>query len=89
MSTRPPNNSTNPFDHVAMRYLRQALDTAHPIDEPYVLNADECRQIRRTKAVTLATAVLLGMLGALLLYIPQHYWPDLFINTPVMAFGTV
>lgn len=89
MSTRPPNDSTNPFDHLAMRYLRQSLDTAHPIDEPYVLNADECRQIRRTKAVTLLTAALLGMLGVVLLYTPQYYWPDLFVNTPIVAFGTV
>lgn len=72
-----------------MRYLRQAFDTAHPIDEPYVLNADECRQIRRTKAVTLTTAALLGMLGIVLLYVPQYYWPDLFVDTPVVAFGTV
>jgi hypothetical protein len=89
MSTRPPSNTTGPFDHLAMRYLRQALDTAHPIDEPYVLNADECRQIRRTKAVTLTIAALLGMLGVSLLYIPQYYWSDFFTNTPILVFGTV
>lgn len=88
MSTRPPHNSPGPFDHLALRYLRQALDTAHPTDEPYVLNTDECRQIRRTKALTLTTAALLGMLGVLLLYLPQYYWPDLFVNTPIRAFGT-
>jgi hypothetical protein len=89
MSTRPPNNSTGSFDHLAMRYLRQALDTTHPLDEPYVLNADECRQIRRTKAVTLTMAALLGVLGVLLLYLPQFYWPDLFVSTLVSAFGAV
>ena len=72
-----------------MRYLRQALDTTHPTDEPYVLNADECRQIRRTKALTLTSAALLGVLGVLLLYIPQYSWPDLFVDTPIMAFGTI
>jgi hypothetical protein len=89
MSTRPPNNSTGPFDHLAMRYLRQALDTAHPTDEPYVLNAYECRMIRKAKAVTLIAAALLGMLGVVLLYIPQYYWPDLFTNTPIPFFGVV
>ncbi|MBC3790915.1 LBF_2804 family protein [Spirosoma utsteinense] len=89
MSTRPPNNSTGPFDHLAMRYLRHALDTAHPTDEPYVLNAYECRMIRRAKALTLITAALLGMLGVVLLYIPQYYWPDLFMTTPIGVFGTI
>ena len=89
MSTRPPNNSTGPFDHLAMRYLRQALDTAHPTDEPYVLNAYECRMIRKAKALTLLTAALLGMLGVVMLYIPQYYWPDFFTNTPVPFFGNV
>lgn len=72
-----------------MRYLRQALDTAHPTDEPYVLNADESRQIRRTKALTLMASALLGMLGVVLLYYPQQYWPDFFANTPVRLFGSV
>lgn len=89
MSTRPPNNSTGPFDHLAMRYLRQALDTSHPTDEPYVLNALECRIIRRTKVLTLTLAALLGVLGVLLLYLPQYYWPDFFTNTPIPLFGTV
>ena len=89
MSTRPPNDSTGPFDHLAMRYLRQALDTAHPADEPYVLNADECRQIRRTKALTLITSALLGILGVVLLYYPQQYWSGFFANTPISWFGTV
>lgn len=88
MSTRPPNNTTDPFDHLAMRYLRQALDTAHPTDEPYVMNPYECRLIRRAKALTLLTAALLGVLGVVLLYIPQYYWPYLFVDTPVNAFGS-
>ena len=87
MSTRPPNNSTGPFDHLALRYLRQALDTSHPTDEPYVLNSLESRVIRRTKMVTLFMAALLGMLGVLLLYLPQYAWPDLFTDTPIVLFG--
>lgn len=87
MSTRPPNNSFGPLDHLAMRYLRQALDTPHPSDEPYVLNPVESRIIRRTKILTLSLAALLGILGVLVLYIPQYTWPDLFQNTPI-RFGT-
>ena len=87
MSTRPPNNSTGPLDHLSLRYLRQALDMSHPVDEPYVLNAVESRVIRRTKVVTLTTAALMGVAGVLLLYWPQYNWPGLFTNTTVHLFG--
>ena len=87
MSTRPPNDSTGPLDHLALRYLRQALDMPHPTDEPYVLNSVESRVIRRTKIVTLFTAALLGIAGVLFLYWPQYMWPDLFANTTVSVFG--
>ncbi|UFH56239.1 LBF_2804 family protein [Spirosoma sp. KNUC1025] len=78
-----------PFDHLALRYLRQALDSAHPTDEPYVLNPVESRIIRRTKIVTLSMAALLGIMGVLLLYWPQYAWPDLFSNTAIELGGTV
>ena len=91
MSTRPPtpNDSTGPFDHLSLRYLRQSLDTSHPTDEPYVLNPVESRVIRRTKSITLIMAALLGIMGVLLLYGPQYMWPDLFTSTPVLLFGDV
>ncbi|QJW92421.1 hypothetical protein HNV11_19470 [Spirosoma taeanense] len=72
-----------------MRYIRQALDTVHPTDEPYVLNPVESRVIRRTKVLTLSFAALLGVLGVLLLYIPQYSWPHIFQNTTVTVFSTV
>jgi hypothetical protein len=87
MSTRPPNDSPGPFDHLALRYLRQSLDTSHPADEPYVLNSIESRVIRRTKIVTLSIASVLGIMGVVLLYGPQYLWPDLFSNTTVSLFG--
>lgn len=87
MSTRPPNDSTGPLDHLALRYLRQALDMTHPADEPYVLNPIESRVIRRTKITTLTIAALLGVAGVLLLYWPQYLWPNLFTNTTVSIFG--
>ena len=89
MSTRPPDDSPGPFDHLALRYLRQSLDMPHPTDEPYVLNALESRVIRRTKVITLSVAALLGVLGVVLLYMPQYLWPSLFITTPVSLFGDV
>lgn len=87
MSTRPPNDSTGPFDHLALRYLRQSLDTSHPADEPYVLNSIESRVIKRTKIVTLITAAMLGIMGVVLLYGPQYMWPELFSTTTVLFFG--
>ncbi|GAB3029563.1 LBF_2804 family protein [Spirosoma pulveris] len=89
MSTRPPNDSLGPLDHLALRYLRQSLDTPHPADEPYVLNPVESRVIRRTKIVTLTMASFLGVMGVLLLYGPQYMWPYLFTNTTFRLFGNV
>jgi hypothetical protein len=88
MSTRPPNDSSGPFDHLALRYLRQSLDTSHPADEPYVMNPIESRVIRRTKFVTFTIAALLGVIGVLLLYGPQYMWPDLFSSTTLVFLGT-
>ncbi|QMW02838.1 LBF_2804 family protein [Spirosoma foliorum] len=88
MSTRPPNNSTGPLDHLSMRYLRQVLDMAHPADEPYVLNAVESRVIRRIKLITLTIAALLGIVGVLLFYWPQNTWPELFSTTTVSFLGS-
>ncbi|GAB2604783.1 LBF_2804 family protein [Spirosoma areae] len=89
MSTRPPNNSIGPLDHLAMRYLRHALDMSHPSDEPYVMNPTESRVIRRTKLIILTMAALLGTAGVILLYWPQYAWPDLFGGTSVRLFDQV
>lgn len=89
MSTRPPNNSSGPLDHLSLRYLRQVLDMSHPADEPYVLNTVENRVIRRAKVVTLLTAAILGISGVMLFYWPQYTWPDLFSTTAIPVFGTV
>ncbi|WP_020597456.1 LBF_2804 family protein [Spirosoma panaciterrae] len=87
MSTRPPNNSTGPLDHLSLRYLRQALDIPHPSDEPFVFNTVEQRVVRRAKLITFTMAALLGLFGGLLLYLPQYTWPDLFSKTTVWLFG--
>jgi hypothetical protein len=83
MSTPPPDDAQSPLDHLALRYLRAALDTTHPTDEPYVLNAVETYVIRRVKLQTLLLAALLGITGVLLLYMPQYWWPSFFPSLPI------
>ena len=87
MSTRPPDNNTGPFDHLSMRYLRQALEMPHPTDEPYVLNEFENRVVRRTKSFVLTLSTLLGALGVLAFFLPQQSWPDTFSTTSVAILG--
>jgi hypothetical protein len=89
MSSLPPNDSSGPLDHLTMRYLRRALDASHPTDEPYVLNEVESWVIRRVRRRTLFLAAGLGVVGVLLLYLPQYFWPSFFqdfkltfLNTP-------
>ena len=86
MSTTPPDAAQSPLDHLALRYLRASLDTTHPTDEPYVLNAVETYVIRRVKLQTLMMAALLGITGVLMLYLPQYWWPSLFPAFPVTVF---
>ena len=86
MSTTLPDATQSPLDHLALRYLRAALDTAHPTDEPYVLNAVETYVIRRVKLQTLLLSALLGITGVLLLYMPQYWWPVFFPTFPITVF---
>ena len=87
MSTRPPKDATL-LDHFTMRYISQSLAVPHPVDEPYVLSDLESRVIRRTKLATLLVAALLGILGIVMLYWPQHAWPVFFSDTPIVISGT-
>ena len=87
MSTRPPDNTTGPLDHLSMRYLRQALEMSHPPDEPYVLNDFESRLVRRTRNFVLTLSASLGALGVLAFFLPQQSWPDTFSATTVAILG--
>lgn len=87
MSTRPPDNTTGPLDHLSMRYLRQALEMSHPTDEPYVLNDFESRVVRRTRNFVLTLSTLLGALGVLAFLLPQQSWPDTFSASTITIFG--
>ena len=87
MSGFPPDNTTDPLDHLAMRYLRQVFDASHPADEPYVLNEIESRVIRNVKIQTLCVAALLGTLGVLLLYVPQYLSPRFFSDLSITVFS--
>ncbi len=81
MSTQPPENTPGPIDQLALRYLRRALDSSHPTDEPYVLNEMETYVIHKIKWQTLGMAGLFGILGVALLYLPQYLWPYFFEGT--------
>ena len=87
MSNQPPENTPGPIDQLALRYLRRALDASHPTDEPYVLNEMEAYVIRKIKWQTLGMAGLFGVLGVVLLYLPQYFWPSFFENTPLVFLG--
>ena len=87
MSNRPPHPYSGPFDHLAMRYLRRALDTTHPTDEPFVLHESESVLIRRTVVVVGGLIMLAGLLTIVLFYGPQFFWPSLFIPTVLPALG--
>ena len=87
MSTQPPENTPGPIDQLALRYLRRALDANHPTDEPYVLNEVETYVIHKIKWQTLGMAGLFGLLGVLLLYLPQYAWPSFFKGTTLSLFN--
>jgi len=88
MST-PSTKNLNSLDDLAKRYLSHSLTIPHPADEPYVLSALESRVIRRTKTATLIVAAFLGILGVLLLYLPQQIWPAFFSDTSVIINGII
>ncbi len=88
MSTPPPDNMPGPIDQRSLRYLRGALDSVHPTDEPFVMSAWENRIIAKIRWQTLLMAGLLGVLGVGLLYAPQYFWPAFFRPTPVTPFAT-
>ncbi|GAA4458599.1 hypothetical protein GCM10023189_31120 [Nibrella saemangeumensis] len=87
MATPPPNDTSGSTDHLALRYLRRSLDTAHPADEPFVMNDWEHRIFHQVKRQTVMLVTLLGTIGLLLLYLPQFFWPDFFSTTPIPVFN--
>ncbi|XWW47508.1 hypothetical protein JYG30_08725 [Fibrella sp. USSR17] len=88
MSTQPPDNTPGPIDQLALRYLRGALESPHPIDEPFVMNNRESHVIAKIRWQTLAMAGTFGVLGILLLYLPQYFWPAFFENTAIHIWDT-
>jgi hypothetical protein len=87
MSTPPPDHTPGPIDQLALRYLRRALESAHPTDEPFVMNELECHVIGKIRRQTLWLAGFFGALGVVLLYLPQYLWPTFFVGTSVSLFG--
>lgn len=88
MSTPPPDYLTGPTGHLALRYLRGALDTPHPIDEPYVLNERESRTIHYVKVYTALWVVLVSIAGLGFLFWPLHNWPEFFAPTLLTLNGS-
>ena len=88
MSTPPPDDAHGPISQLDLRYLRGALDTQHPNDQPYVMSKVEHRVIREVKNRTMAQAALIGVLGILLFYLPQYFWPGFFANTDLTIADT-
>ena len=87
MSTQPPDNTPGPIDQLSVRYLRGALDTTHPADEPFVMSAWESHVIAKIWWQTLLMAGLFGVLGVAFLYLPQYFWPAFFRPTAFTAFA--
>jgi len=71
-----------------MRYLRRALDTSHPTDEPYVMSDVEIFLTQRVIYATLFTTGIISALTVLLFQFSRLSWPDFFANTEVMFAGT-
>ncbi len=81
MSTQPPDNTPGPIDQLALRYLRGALDSPHPTDEPFVMNSRESHVIAKIRWQTISLAGAFGVLGIVLLYVPQYVWSSFFDTT--------
>jgi len=71
-----------------MRYLRRALDTSHPTDEPYVMSDVEIFLTQRVIYATLFTTGIISALTVLLFQFSRLSWPDFFADTEVMFAGT-
>ncbi len=88
MSGFPPDNTTDPFDHASVRYLRQLLEVAHPADEPYVLNDTESRLIRLVTIQTTVMASLFSLLCMLGWYMPHQAFPSFFGGVELTVLNT-
>ncbi len=69
------------IERIAFRYLLKLKDApTRREDELHILSEKEIKQIRTEVITTLFWAAVFGVLGVLLLYIPQKIWPALFPN---------
>lgn len=88
MSTPPPENTHGLTSQVALRYLRGALDTSHPNDQPYVMSEVENRVMRQVKNRTMTQSMLIGALGVLIFYASPYLWPTFFADTTLTVADT-
>ncbi len=71
-----------------MRYLRRALDTSHPTDEPYVMSDVEIFLTQRVIYATLFTTGFISALTVLLFQFSRLSWPNFFTTTDVVFANT-
>lgn len=83
-----PEDAPGTTSQLALRYLRGALDTSHPNDQPYVMSEVENRVIRQVKNQAMAQTALVGALGVLIFYASPYFWPTFFAETTLTLSGT-
>jgi hypothetical protein len=67
------------IERIAFRYLLKLKDVpSKPSDELHILSEKEINSIRNEVLYTMCWAAVFGVLGVILLYLPQYYWPALF-----------
>lgn len=84
----PKIKKQNIVDKLAVKYIH---DTAklniNESDEPHIINAKEKLELKKIKYRTLAAAAIIGAVAVLLLYLPQYYFPKLFLIAKIKFWG--
>jgi hypothetical protein len=76
------------LEKFARKQFERIDTTAIPVDEAYILNEQERSTIKRVRSRAISIAALYGLLGVVLLFLPQFFLPNWFPQTEVGFFGT-
>lgn len=86
-SAKNIKNKQGLIDQLALNYLKQHAEKNNKEgDEPFILNEIEVKKIKRVRIETLFWACIIGTLGVLCLYLPQYYFPGLFLKLNLELF---
>ncbi|MFN3849109.1 MAG: LBF_2804 family protein [Spirosomataceae bacterium] len=77
----------NYLDKIASEFIAKGADRESVADESHLLNDTEAAVIKKTYVETLTAAGILGVLGVLILYLPQYWFPEFFPNYHTKIFG--